>query len=76
VVGSDSQCSRQYPVAYFGRSNSNKDNKEEEYDGCWRMTGKVALAPAKRRGGAIVSCFAFGGGGTPSWMLVSNGGIR
>jgi hypothetical protein len=41
-----------------GWGDSNKDNKEAEYNGCWRMTGKVASAPAKRRGGAIVLCFA------------------
>ena len=35
-----------------------ENDKEEEYDGCWRIAGKVALAPAKRRGGCncIVLC--------------------
>ena len=36
------------------RRGINKDNKEEEYDGCCRMMGVVALAPAKRRGCAIM----------------------
>ena len=37
-----------------------KDDKEEEYHGCWRMVGKVASAMAKMRGGCkcIVICAA------------------
>jgi hypothetical protein len=29
--------------------------KEEEYNGCRRMTGKATLAPAKRRGVAMMT---------------------
>ena len=66
----------QQPAIGRGWGGGNKDDKEEEYDGCWRMMGKVALAWEKRRGGAIAPCFVFGGGGTPLWMPPSNGGQR
>ena len=48
-----------------GWGGGDEDDEEEEYDGCWRMMGEVALAPVKRRGDAIVLCFALGGGGIP-----------
>jgi hypothetical protein len=66
----------QQPARHGGWRGGDKDDKEEEYDGCWRMEGKVASALAKRRGGAIVSCVAFGEGGTLLWMSPSNGGQR
>ena len=44
----------QQPAIGRGWGGGDKDNKEEEYNGCWRMAGKVASAPAKRRRGAIV----------------------
>ena len=34
-----------------GWGGGNKEDKEEEYNSCWRMAGKVASAPEKRRGG-------------------------
>ena len=39
----------QHPAIGRGWEGGNTDNAEEVYDGCSRMTGKVALAPAKRR---------------------------
>ena len=40
----------QQPAIGRGWGGGNKDDEEEDYNGCWRMTGKVALAPAKLRG--------------------------
>ncbi len=45
----------QQPAISRGWVGGNKDNKEEEYNGCWRMIGKAALATAKRRGGAMMT---------------------
>jgi hypothetical protein len=38
-----------------GGVGGKKDDDEEEYNGCWRMMGEVALAPAKRSGGAMMT---------------------
>ena len=40
----------QQPAIGRGWGDGNKDDEEDDYNGCWRMTGKVALAPAKLRG--------------------------
>jgi hypothetical protein len=53
---------------------NNKDNKEEEYNGCWRMTGKAVLAPAMRRGGCDDEDDALGGEGTLPTMPQPIGG--
>jgi hypothetical protein len=63
-----------------GGGGGNKDGKEEEYDGCWRTTGKVALALAKRRGGYSYDndalCFGFDGDGMPPMMPLLKRGQR
>ena len=41
----------QQPAIGRGWGGGNKDDKEEEYSGCWRMVGKVASAPETRRRG-------------------------
>ncbi len=40
---------QQPAIGKGGWGGSNKDNKEEDCDGCWRMTGKAAVALAKKR---------------------------
>ena len=48
----------QQTVIGRGWVGGDKDDEEEEYDGCGKVTGKVASAPAKWRGlcGCIVLC--------------------
>jgi hypothetical protein len=40
---------QQSAIGKGGGGGGNKDYKKEECDGCWRMTGEVMTAPAKRR---------------------------
>ncbi len=39
----------QSAIGKGGRGGCNKDDKEEDFDGCWRMMGKAVVALAKRR---------------------------
>ena len=44
----------QQPAIGSGGEAATKSTKKEQYDRCWRMTGKVASALAKRRGGGAM----------------------